>query len=98
MSNNPYQSPLPTDDRQPVPSGEVHANCPGCQSVYATKVKFTLWGGALGPKLFHHVKCDQCGTKYNGRSGKSNLVPILIYNLVAGVIMFIAGFAIAMTR
>lgn len=98
MSQNPYQSPLSTEGGPGQPIGEVHAQCPGCNSVYATKVKFTLWGGALGPKLFHHVKCDQCGTKYNGRTGKSNLVPILIYNLVAAVIMFLAVFAFAMSR
>jgi hypothetical protein len=34
-----------------------------------------------------HVKCQNCGTEYNGRTGKSNRTRILIY--------FLASFAIA---
>ena len=37
--------------------------------------------------ILNHVRCDRCGTTYNGRSGKSNNTGIAIY---VGV-----GFAIA---
>jgi len=64
-----------------------YAPCPKCESTTATKVKFTWWGGALGPNMFTHVKCQNCGTEYNGKTGKSNQTNILIY--------FLAGFVIA---
>ena len=46
------------------------------------KVGFTWWGGVLGPKLISHVKCQDCGTAFNGKSGKSNTLPITIYCVV----------------
>jgi predicted RNA-binding Zn-ribbon protein involved in translation (DUF1610 family) len=64
-----------------------YAPCPKCGQSNAKKVGFTWWGGALGPRMFTHVKCPNCGTEYNGRTGKSNRTRILIY--------FLASFAIA---
>ena len=31
--------------------------CPHCQATQPEAVKFTWWGGLLGPRLFHHVRC-----------------------------------------
>ena len=59
-----------------------YAPCPKCGSTEADKVGFTWWGGVLGPRLLSHVKCRQCGTGYNGKTGKSNTPAILIYSLV----------------
>ena len=58
------------------------AKCPSCNSQQATKVGFTWWGGMLGPKLLTHVKCDECGVAYNGKTGKSNTNAIAMYFLV----------------
>src|SRR5262245_56585205 len=55
------------------------APCPTCSSRNARKVTYTWWGGLLGPALFHHVKCLNCGAGFNSRTGKSNAVPIAIY-------------------
>jgi hypothetical protein len=65
-----------------------YADCPecGCRG-HATKVSFTWWGGFVGPALFSHVKCDRCGTCYNGKHGDYNTTRIAIY---VGI-----GFAIA---
>ena len=63
------------------------APCPKCQNAAAEPVKFTLWGGVLGPKLTSHVKCQSCGAKYNGKTGKSNALNITIYILVTALIV-----------
>lgn len=62
--------------------------CPKCQSLGAEQLKFTWWGGAIGPRLLTHVKCANCGTKYNGKTGKDNTTGIVIYSVVVGVIAF----------
>jgi len=74
--------------RSRMPVSEF-APCPSCQQSSATRMGFTWWGGALGPKLFTHVKCGGCGTTYNGKTGKSNNTNIAIYFVVINAI-FIA--------
>ncbi|HZS44213.1 MAG TPA: hypothetical protein VFC63_03870 [Blastocatellia bacterium] len=80
----------------------TYAPCPQCQNANANPVKFTWWGGMLGPKLLSHVKCTQCGTAYNGKSGKSNTTGILIYFgvafVVAFIIMIVIGIALVATK
>jgi len=72
-----------------------YAPCPSCGQSNAKKVSFTWWGGALGPRMFSHVKCHNCGTEYNGKTGKSNQNNILIYFLVSFLLAFCicGGFA-----
>ena len=48
-----------------------YAPGPNCGQSNAKKVSFTRWGGALDPTMFTHVKCQNCGTQYNGKTGKS---------------------------
>lgn len=38
--------------------------CPVCGGSYIQKVRYTFWGGLLGPWMFNHVKCATCGHKY----------------------------------
>lgn len=64
----------------------AYAPCPQCGGTSSEKLKFTWWGGVLGPKLLTHVKCPACGKKYNGKSGKDNTTNIVIYSVVVGVI------------
>lgn len=49
-------------------------------------MKFTWWGGLLGPKLLTHVKCRACGKQYNGKTGKDNTTNIVIYFIVVGAV------------
>jgi rubredoxin/bifunctional DNA-binding transcriptional regulator/antitoxin component of YhaV-PrlF toxin-antitoxin module len=74
--------------------------CPQCGSADIKKVNFTWWGGLLGPRLFNHVKCNSCGFKYNGKTGKPNTTAIIIYSLAAmfifGTISFIAVASISL--
>lgn len=88
---NPYQSPSVFPSRQGGRSD--YAPCPKCSSTLAKEVGFTWWGGLLGPKLLTHVKCQHCGTAYNGKTGKSNTRGIVVYSLVACVIAFALGLA-----
>ena len=69
--------------------------CPKCRHTAADRVKFSWWGGVLGPKLLTHVKCQACGNKYNGKSGKPNTRGIVIYSLVIGLVFFGIFFLIA---
>lgn len=62
------------------------APCPKCRNSAAQKLKFTWWGGVLGPKLLTHVKCNACGNTYNGKTGKDNTTGIVIYSVIVGVI------------
>ncbi len=76
----------------------AYAPCPQCRATSAEKLKFTWWGGVLGPKLLTHVKCQACGKKYNGKSGKDNTTNIVIYSVVVGVIclaLVVVIFAVA---
>jgi transposase-like protein len=65
-----------------------YAPCPNCGQSNAKKVNFTWWGGALGPRMFTHVKCQNCNTEYNGKTGKSNQQSIIIYVVVSFVLVF----------
>jgi hypothetical protein len=78
---NPYQPPSAPLDA-PNLAGTAVA-CPKCGSQEASKVGFTWWGGALGPRLFRVLRCAQCRTQYNGKTGGKLTKTILIYQGVA---------------
>ena len=63
--------------------------CPKCGSELVTPVKYTWWGGMLGPKIFHHTKCESCGYRYNSKTRKSNTPGIIIYSIIIFVIAFV---------
>ena len=65
-----------------------YAPCPKCRSANAERLKFTWWGGVLGPKLLNHVKCPACGHKFNGMTGADNTARIAIYMGIVAVICF----------
>lgn len=64
------------------------APCPKCSNSNAEQLKFTWWGGLIGPKILKHVKCGSCGAKYNGKTGKDNTIGIVIYTVVVAVVVF----------
>jgi predicted RNA-binding Zn-ribbon protein involved in translation (DUF1610 family) len=57
----------------------LYKSCPRCGEEGAKRVAWTPWGSYYGPALFAHVRCPVCGYAYNGRSGRSNLVPAAIF-------------------
>jgi hypothetical protein len=73
---------------------QQYVNCPRCDGDQIVKVAWTFWGGALGPALFCHVKCRDCGLTYNGKTGQSNTGPIIIYSVVAALLGIVVMFAL----
>jgi hypothetical protein len=62
--------------------------CPQCGSTLTSPVKYTWWGGVLGPRLLHHTKCNACKFLYNSKTRKSNTQGIVIYSVILFVIAF----------
>lgn len=56
--------------------------CPFCQHDERTPVRFTPWGGVIGPMLLNLVKCAGCGKQFNGKSGQRVDRAIRVYTLV----------------
>jgi hypothetical protein len=65
------------DEEEYQPRGK-YKPCPKCGTRNPEEVLWTAWGSFYGPKLFHHVRCADCGYGYNGRTGRSNIGPISI--------------------
>lgn len=61
-------------------------HCPDCGSRDYKKISYTLWGGIIGPALFSHVKCLDCRSTFNSKTGRSNQTAITIFVIVSGVI------------
>lgn len=91
QQNYPPQYPPPGYPPQAYPPptqiGE-YVSCPRCMTPGPDRVKFTWWGGALGPKMFDHVRCRTCALEYNGKTGLSNSSKITTYIIVSSVIAF----------
>jgi hypothetical protein len=93
---NAYEPPkAPTDV---PPPGDQVAPCFNCKNTTATKVRFTWWGGALGPKLFNVVQCTKCRTRFNGKTGGSLTNVIIVYQAIAFVVAIALFFAIISMR
>lgn len=84
------------DDRDAPRRGRPRLSykpCPRCGGTEATKVVWTFWGSFYGPAMFTHVRCLECGTAYNGRTGRSNLIPaVIMVTIPALLIATIVGF------
>lgn len=61
-------------------------SCPNCGSPFIEPVKYTWWGGMLGPKLLHHTRCNECKFRFNSKTRKSNTTSIAIYFTISFVI------------
>jgi hypothetical protein len=75
------------------------AHCPACGSRDAKRIIWTLWGSFWGPLILCHVRCQECGTAYNGRSGDTNttgIVLFLLFNLLLGGGLAALGVILAM--
>jgi len=84
---------------QPSPLDyQTRVKCPKCGSPESKPVSFTWWGGVVGPKILHHVKCLGCGQAYNGKSGKLNTTAIIIWNVVIFGLAFVIFFGIGLIR
>jgi hypothetical protein len=75
-------------------TAEGYVPCPKCNSFNVERPSFTWWGGYVGPKIICHIKCLQCSNTYNGNTGASNTMKIVIYYVVISAIVII-GIAVA---
>ncbi len=92
---NPYQAPkAPSPGERGntdfVMTGAGWVPCPSCGSSDVVQPSYTWWGGFIGAKMLKHVKCQGCGNGYNGVTGKSNTVGIILYQLV--ILVIVLGF------
>ena len=75
------------DERRPRRRHGKFADCPHCGCPgFADRISFTWWGGVVGPAMFTHVRCRECGSCYNGKTGSDNTTAIVIYTVVGVVI------------
>ena len=68
--------------------------CPQCNTAGAKKVRYTWWGGVIGPNILSLHKCPGCGFSFNGKTGAPAMKGIIIYNVVVGAISLPAVLAI----
>src|SRR5262249_18976669 len=61
--------------------------CPKCGERDPKEVTWTAWGSFYGPRMFHHVRCRECGYAYNGRTGRSNIGAIIVFITVPLVLL-----------
>jgi hypothetical protein len=81
------------DDEEDEGRGSEYKPCPRCRARGARRVLWTFWGSFYGPALFSHVECPKCGATYNGRTGRSNLVPAVAFvSVPLLLILLIVGF------
>ena len=66
--------------------------CPSCFHDDAKRIRFTAWGGVIGPRILSLVKCTGCGIHYNGKSGRRVEKAIRVYTTAAlGILILIAA-------
>ena len=84
------------DDDRPRP----YKPCPRCGSPEAERVVFTFWGSFYGPALLTHVRCPECGYAYNGRTGRSNLLPAILFVAVPLILIvaILTGLAVLVVK
>jgi hypothetical protein len=89
--NQPPGSLPPNPQQLRVTGLGTSAPCPKCGTTSTAPVGFTWWGGVLGPRIFHVVRCLGCNLQYNGKTGAFLGKAIAIYTaiaLVAAVAIF----------
>jgi DNA-directed RNA polymerase subunit M/transcription elongation factor TFIIS len=81
------------EEEAPVKQRSKYEPCPRCGAEEARRVKWTFWGSFYFTALFKHVRCRACGCGYNGRTGRSNLLPaILCVSVAAAALLGVLGF------
>jgi hypothetical protein len=94
------ERPARKNKRQKAKEGKSRWEpCPRCGDERARRVLWTFWGSFYGPAIFSHVQCQECGTTYNGRTGRSNLIPAIIcFTIPLVLIMGLIGFILYILR
>ena len=70
---NPYASPAevaPEEISAKLIAEIVSVPCPGCSGERADVVPYDPLKGRAGPRAIDHVQCRDCGTQFNGETGR----------------------------
>ncbi|MBS1720976.1 MAG: hypothetical protein JST35_11065 [Armatimonadetes bacterium] len=72
--------------------------CPSCQSPNVTAVKYTWWGGVIGPKMLNLHKCNNCKMNFNAKTRQNANTGILLYTVISTVVVvaIVVGIRLAM--
>jgi rubredoxin len=70
------------DDDRPRKKKRKYEPCPQCEAPDPERVKWTAWGSFYGPAMLTHVRCQECGYCYNGKTGRSNKVAATVFVMV----------------
>ncbi len=80
-----------------------YAPCPDCGNPEIKRVRFTWWGGFLGPLLFKQLTCRECGAKFLIKAVQTKFRRVVSWSfgllllLVIGTISYI-GYMAPSTR
>ena len=88
---DPYKPPSAPLDAPATIDSTGRPRCPKCGEARAQKLSFTFWGGALGPALFNAVRCMNCRTQFNGKTGMPLTRAIIMYQLVGLAVVVVLG-------
>lgn len=77
------------DEDDDYPRRDRWKPCPRCQCPHAQRVIWTFWGSFYGPAMFSHVRCDDCGYAYNGKTGRSNATVATIFVIIPLVLILL---------
>ena len=53
--------------------------CPQCGQPAGKPVKFTMWGGLVGPRLINLTQCQACRFEFNSKTGLSTKKAVWAY-------------------
>jgi len=65
------------------------SSCPFCAGQATQRVRFTAWGGVIGPFFMSLRKCACCGGQFNGRTGRCVKKAIRVYTLATLVVLVV---------
>jgi len=78
---NPSNYPRPHFSSDGIP-------CPQCGQPAGKTVKFTGWGGLVGPRLLNLTRCQACRFEFNAKTGLSTKKAVWAYRGVTwGVVL-----------
>lgn len=68
--------------------------CPQCGQAAGQRIRYTWWGGLIGPALLSLTVCRACGHQFNSKTGQPAKKGIIVYNVIAfaTVIVFVVAY------
>jgi transcription elongation factor Elf1 len=73
-------------------------NCPRCGCPYIDEVRYTWWGGVLGPSMMSLMNCRNCKLKFNAKTMRDASTAITVYAVIACVVPLIIALIIWIPR